>query len=471
VPPLPQPPAPQPPAPQSTAPPPGAPPPSGPPPSGPPPSGPRSPGRRGAPAAASTVVSDTVLSGTVLPPRRRAAPADGTDGQTAGLVYEAPPSSPPPAAPAPARPGPTAEAEPAQPDEATQPDGPAQPDAPASNEGLGIFGGVTTTEVRDDEPARESSHRRPRRPRRAEPPVPGPGRPAPVGAEWNQPSAAPPAGSQTAEETRQPPFGLMRRLLGPGAPADDGHPRTNVRDLPPDVQLRLWRIRIIIMVVAGAVFGLLTKSWEVGLTVAILAGIIDSVYRSRNAANYVVNGAQPGGRAQKTTSRQLAKLRREGYLTIEGRHIPESPEIIDHLVIGPSGVFAIDSEKWDPKLPIRTINGKRLYLGPESQKDRLEHAIWEASQASEILSATLGTTIPVRPALGIYGPKIPWEMATIRSVDIYTGNQLRKYLKRRGRVKEGAIRLTGEQIRAIYDAADQQLPHTAGSKTNVAPVG
>jgi hypothetical protein len=347
---------------------------------------------------------------------------------------------------------------------------PDEPIVPVSNEGLGIFGGVATTEVRDDEPARQSPRRRPGRPLRGEPPVPGPRRPAPAVAEWNQPSAAPPAGSQPARETRQPPFGLMRRLLGPGAPADDGHPRTNVRDLPPDVQLRLWRIRIIIMVVVGAVFGLVTKSWEVGLTLAILAGIIDSVYRSRNAANYV-NGAQPGGRAKKTTSRQLAKLRREGYLTIEGRHIPESPEVIDHLVIGPSGVYAIDSEKWDAKLPIRTINGKRLYLGPDSQKDRLEHAIWEASQASEILSATLGTAIPVRPALGIYGPKIPWEMATIRSVDIYTGNQLRKYLKRRGRVKEGAIKLTREQIQAIYDAADQELPHSAGSKTNVAPVG
>ena len=62
-------------------------------------------------------------------------------------------------------------------------------------------------------------------------------------------------------------------------------------------------------------------------------------------------------------------------------------------------------------------------------------------------------------------------MATIRNVDIYTGGELRKYLRRRGRVKEGAVRLTQQQVTAIYDAANQLLPHTAGSKTNVAPVG
>jgi hypothetical protein len=339
-----------------------------------------------------------------------------------------------------------------------------------ANEGLGIFGGVTTTEVRDDdEPARES----PRPPRQrttpAQPRVtPLPGRPAPAAAEWNQPAGPPGGPEPEPADKKKPVGGFIRGLLHGNAPADDDIPRVSVRDLPPDIQLSFWRMRIIIMVVVGAALGLLTKSWEIGLTLAILAGIADSVRRSRSAANFV-NGPQPG--ARRATSKQLAKLQREGYLSVEGRHIPDSTDVIDHLVIGPSGVYAIDSEKWDAKLPIRTINGKRLYLGPESQKERLEHALWEAAQARELLSAALGTEIPVRPALGIYGPKIPWEMATIRNVDIYTGGELRKYLRRRARVKEGAVRLTQQQVTAIYDAANQLLPHTAGAKTNVAPVG
>ena len=162
---------------------------------------------------------------------------------------------------------------------------------------------------------------------------------------------------------------------------------------------------------------------------------------------------------------------REGYFVLNARAIPNSDEIIDHLVVGPTGVYAIDSEKWDPKLPIRTLNGKRLYLGPESQKPRLEHAVWEAGQASEILSAALGTEITVRPALAIYGPKIPWDIATIRNVDVFTGPALRKYLKRRGRMKDGVVQLTREEVRTIYDTAARMMPDATASSRTYTPVG
>jgi hypothetical protein len=45
----------------------------------------------------------------------------------------------------------------------------------------------------------------------------------------------------------------------------------SVRDLPPDVRLRFWRIRAVIMVIVGAVFAALTRSWDVALTLAVLA--------------------------------------------------------------------------------------------------------------------------------------------------------------------------------------------------------
>ncbi len=331
-------------------------------------------------------------------------------------------------------------------------------DPPVADEGLGIFGGVKTTPVPDDEPGTHKRHQ----------PAPEPGRATATGAAWNQPIAPPPAPANGgAEERKRNPFGIFRPLPWGGEQPDDDEPRVSMRDLPPDVQLRLWRIRATIMVVTGAVFAALTRSWEIALTLAILAGIVDTIYRSRNAASYV-NGAHPG--ARKRTSRQLARLRREGYFALDARAIPNSREFIDHLVIGPSGVYAIDSEKWDAKLPVRTLNGKRLYLGPESQKERLEHALWEASQASEILSAALGYPVPVRAALAIYGPKIPWEIATIRNVDVFTGTALRKYLKRRGKAKDGVVPLTREQVRTIYDTASRMLPDVAPSMTR-APVG
>ena len=149
--------------------------------------------------------------------------------------------------------------------------------------------------------------------------------------------------------------------------------------------------------------------------------------------------------------------------------IPNSREVIDHLVIGPTGVYAIDSERWHRRLPIRTYNGKQLWLGPEDKKPRLAHARWEAQQATDRLSAALGTEIVVRPVMAVYGPKIPWDMVTIRDVDVFSGPELRKYLKSRARTK-GVPRLSREQVQRIYETAGTVLPDVAPTRT-VTPVG
>ena len=401
----------------------------------------------------------TVLSGTVLPGGEPVPAVEEPDDfdDTAGLVYEAPRA---------------AYNEPLGLVPSDEPDEPvSEPDEAVPNEGLGIFGGVATTEASDDAPAREfgrpGRRTQPTDPPAAEPPPP---RVIPVGASWNQPITSSPVASEGAEERKPNPFGLLRgirRITQP--PADDETPQVSVRDLPPDVQLRFLRVRVTIALVVGVAFFILTRSWEIALTLAIVAWIVDTVRRSRSAALYVNGAAFPG--ARRTTSKQLRKMRREGYFALDARPIPNSREFIDHLVVGPTGVYAIDSEKWNPKLPIRTWNGKKLYHGPESQKERLEHAVWEASQASEILSGALGTEITVKPALAIYGPKIPWDIATIRNVDVFTGSALRKYLKRRGRMKEGVVHLTREEIRTIYDTAARMLPDVTESTKSATPVG
>jgi len=376
-------------------------------------------------AAPPTVEPGTVLTGVVLPPEE-----PGGYDETAGLSYEAPHHDVRPAEPVAA-----------DENEADEPR--------LRNDGLGIFGGVATTEVSDDEPTSDFK-------------ADQPGRVVAIGAAWNQQvAAAAPMDPQDSGDSKTKPFGAVRGLLrgGGGDAEDDTGPPVGVRDLPVDVQVHFIRMRFIISIVVGVVVGAITRSWEVGLTLAILAWILDTVRRSRSAAMYQNGASFPG--ARKKTSRQLNKMRREGYFTLNARPIPDSREFIDHLVVGPTGVYAIDSEKWDPRLPIRTWNGKKLYHGPQSQKDRLEHAVWEAKQASEILSGALGTEILVKPALAIYGPKIPWDITTIRNVDVFTGTSLIKYLKRRGRMKEGVPKLTGEEVRTIYQAAARMLPEVS----------
>ncbi|HLK00400.1 MAG TPA: nuclease-related domain-containing protein, partial [Streptosporangiaceae bacterium] len=146
-----------------------------------------------------------------------------------------------------------------------------------------------------------------------------------------------------------------------------------------------------------------------------------------------------------------------GYRALHSRLIPGSDEHIDHLVVGPAGVFAIDSEWWDKHLPIRTKNARQLWLGPFSMKDRLEHARWESDQAAALLSASSGGQVSVRPVMAVYGPKIPWDVTTIRDVDVFSGKRLRTYLRRY--TKQNTARPLGPaEIDRLYRSAHIAFP-------------
>src|SRR6266702_3849311 len=224
-------------------------------------------------------------------------------------------------------------------------------------------------------------------------------------------------------------------------------------------RMRIWQLRAVVAVVILGVFWYLV-SWKLGLTLAIVAIIADTIYRARKSYAGKIRLTA----AQRRTRRQLTKLGRAGYLAMHARPIPESQDQIDHLVVGPAGVFAIDSENWDKRLAVRTKKGTQLWHGPFSKKDRLQHAQWEAQRAADLLSGAIGKPVSVRPAMAVYGPRIPWDVATIRDVDVFSGPRLRKYLRRRAR--QGEVRpLTDEEIERIFKAANAAFPHhlSAGS--------
>jgi hypothetical protein len=59
--------------------------------------------------------------------------------------------------------------------------------------------------------------------------------------------------------------------------------------------------------------------------------------------------------------------------------------------------------------------------------------------------------------MAVYGPKIPWDVATIRDVDVFSGPRLRKYLRRRAKQMRGQ-RLSATEIERIEAAAGKALP-------------
>ncbi|MGO9078849.1 MAG: nuclease-related domain-containing protein [Streptosporangiaceae bacterium] len=232
-------------------------------------------------------------------------------------------------------------------------------------------------------------------------------------------------------------------------------PRRSLADrLAHDPRLPTWIRRAVIAGAVGIAIGI-WLSWQLGITLAALVAVGDTVYQSRTMS--VIPAAARVAAAQRRTRRRVAVLRTSGYVALHARRIPGSRSVIDHLVIGPAGVFAVDSEYWDRRLAVRVTAGNVLYHGPVSKKERLVHARWEAAQASRLVGGALGQPLGVRPVMVIYGPKIPWAVTSLRGVDVFAGGWVRKYFRRRAKAM-GRQRLSSAQIARIHEAANKVLP-------------
>jgi hypothetical protein len=277
--------------------------------------------------------------------------------------------------------------------------------------------------------------------------------------DWSPPGAGS-GQEEVAAGTADPPKAEWKLVVTPveetaGEPRRPGigERRGSLSHLAANPRMRVWRWRLLVAALVMVGFSLWI-SWKLGLMLAVVVIIADTIYRSRRGYPGVIRMTA----AQRRTRRQLGKLAGAGYRAMHARPIPESEEQIDHLVVGPTGVFAIDSEDWDKKLVVRTKKGTQLWHGPVSKKDRLQHAQWEAQRAAEMLSGEIGKPVSVRPVMAVYGPRIPWDVATIRDVDVFSGPRLRKYLRRRAR--QADVRpLTDSEIEKIYEAANKAFPH------------
>jgi hypothetical protein len=238
--------------------------------------------------------------------------------------------------------------------------------------------------------------------------------------------------------------------------AGDRHPGHEhpLSSFAADPRMPIWIRRAVLAAAAGIVVGIFLE-WRAGLTAAAIVAILDTIHRSRTTA--VIPAAVRVTSAQRRTRRRLLLARRSGYLTLNGRAIPGSDCIIDHLIVGPAGVFAVDSERWDRRLPLRATQGGHLYHGPYSQTSRLKHAQREAAMAGRLISETLGRKQRIRPAMVIYGPTVPWTVARIGGVDVFSGRRLRKYLRAQARARREQ-RLTRDEIERIHEAAETALP-------------
>jgi hypothetical protein len=221
-----------------------------------------------------------------------------------------------------------------------------------------------------------------------------------------------------------------------------------------DPRLRGWIIKAVVtlLVFIGFTIGI---SWRIGLTAAVIYFALDTFFRSRTTAAIVPPSVRVTS-AQRYTRRRLKVLQSAGYLALHARNIPGTKHVIDHVVIGPAGVFTLDSQRLDKRLQIRVIGGM-LYYGKESMEPRLDHAQHEAGHAAKLIGSELRQRIRVRPAMVLYGPAISWVVMSVKGVDVFEGSRIGSYFRKQSKTTRGH-QLDAKQIAMVYAAAERALP-------------
>jgi hypothetical protein len=149
-----------------------------------------------------------------------------------------------------------------------------------------------------------------------------------------------------------------------------------------------------------------------------------------------------GAAGERRTARLLAVLERHGWAVLHDLAIPGSRANIDHVVIGPGGVFVIDSKHYRGRLQLD--GSGRLWHGRFPLAPTLRAVDFEADQAAQVL---VDPDVVVVPMVAVHGAQVPWGKVVMNGVPVVQAGRLPSMLRQLPAV------LGPERVAALADQA------------------
>ncbi|MFI7448879.1 nuclease-related domain-containing protein [Nonomuraea sp. NPDC049714] len=157
-------------------------------------------------------------------------------------------------------------------------------------------------------------------------------------------------------------------------------------------------------------------------------------------------------RGEAITGRLLRRsLGKQGYQVLDGRAIRDKASI-DHLVIGPGGVWVVDNESWSPDTEIATYGG-RLFFG-EKYGTKVAKPLVEAAEAfAELLTRETGVPVTITPLLAVHCGMLPrGGSLTVEGITLLKPRLVARQIKR-----TATPRLDDAQIELLARTAAREL--------------
>jgi hypothetical protein len=198
-------------------------------------------------------------------------------------------------------------------------------------------------------------------------------------------------------------------------------------------RVRLHRKRTLAIggsvVIAGIVLGLVGApvyrtlaflGWSVAASAAYWT--IDELWSIPSG----VRAWRAGADGEDRTARALAELEAEGYVVLHDRRKPGSNANIDHVIVGPTGVFVVETKSYSGPL---TVDGNEVYVGGRRRTDIVHQARSEAEVVQAIL-ALGGGTLHVTPILCVHRAELPLLKAEVQGIRVVNERGLVRMLRR-----------------------------------------
>src|SRR5215216_5215126 len=208
-----------------------------------------------------------------------------------------------------------------------------------------------------------------------------------LGSGWAalDPLEHPLGGPQTPPApTAAAPAAVTGSLGSPGRSAMVEYRRRRALELAAWTRTLAWRAPLVAAAgLAGQVLAAqagLPHAGLLGLAVAALVG-----WRLRFRPSEQTRTWQRGAHGERHTARLLRRLARDGFVILHDLAVPGADANLDHLVIGPTGVFVIDSKQWTGQVH-QTADGLAWH-----NHYRLDRTLDTVRSETETVSRLLGT--------------------------------------------------------------------------------
>jgi len=219
-----------------------------------------------------------------------------------------------------------------------------------------------------------------------------------------------------------------------------------------------WRVAVILGIgLGGGVLGSLLAP-RLGLVLGALAAVAAG-WGLRFRPSPDAAAWRRGAVGERRTARLLGPLERQGWVVLHDLAVPGSGANIDHLVIGPGGVFVIDSKQYRGRLQLDPSG--RLWHGRYPLTPTLQAVSFEADRAAQILT---DPDVVVVPIVAVHGAQVPWGKVVTNGVPVLAARRLPSMLRQLPAVL-GPERVTAvaDQARIRFRAATWQQARHLGA--------